>query len=113
VPTPLPTPRPPRRPSSSSHKPVSTPQPPKNPLQHQQQQTSRVAVNIEKMKLLKQRLSECVRREGAAHLDRCEQLTRRYEAAVRVCQWNSGPSQRPRNTGDIMSKEAAMQQAAE
>jgi len=62
------------------------------------------------MKLLKQRLSECVRREGAAHLDRCEQLTRRYEASVRVCQWNSGPNQRPRNVGDIMSKEAAMRE---
>lgn len=74
--------------------------------------TSRVAINIEKMKLLKQRLAECVRREGHAYLDRCEQLTRRYEASVRVCQWNAGPNQRPRNTGDIMTKEAAMRAAA-
>jgi hypothetical protein len=71
-------------------------------------QTSRVAVNIEKMKLLKARLAECVRREGHAYLDRCEQLTRRYEASVRVCQWNAGPNQRARNTGDVMSKEAEM-----
>lgn len=63
------------------------------------------------MKLLKQRLSECVRREGHAYLDRCEQLTRRYEAAVRVCQWNAGPNQRPRNTGDIMTKDAAVREA--
>lgn len=77
------------------------------------QKTSRVAVNIEKMKLLKQRLAECVRREGHAYLDRCEQLTRRYEAAVRVCQWNAGPNQRLRNTGDIMSKEAAMRAQAQ
>jgi hypothetical protein len=75
-------------------------------------QTSRVAINIEKMKLLKQRLSECVRREGAAHLDRCEQLTRRYEASVRVCQWNAGPNQRPRNTGDIMTKDTAVAASA-
>ena len=38
------------------------------------------------------------------------QLTKRYEAAVRVCQWNSGPHQRARNVGNILEKEKAIKE---
>jgi hypothetical protein len=37
------------------------------------------------------------------------QLTKRYEAAVRVCQWNSGTHSRPRNVGNILEKEKEIQ----
>jgi len=38
------------------------------------------------------------------------QLTKRYEAAVRVCQWNSGTrGSRPRNIGNILEKEKDIQ----
>lgn len=37
------------------------------------------------------------------------QLTKRYEAAVRVCQWNSGTHSRPRNIGNILEKEKEIQ----
>lgn len=33
------------------------------------------------------------------------QLVKRYEAAVRVCNWNQGPYQRVRNVGNIVEKE--------
>jgi hypothetical protein len=33
------------------------------------------------------------------------QLTKRYEAIVRVCQWQSGDKQRARNVGGILDKE--------
>lgn len=33
------------------------------------------------------------------------QLTKRYEAIVRVCQWQAGENQRPRNVAGIMDKE--------
>ncbi|KAF8057776.1 hypothetical protein HT031_005960 [Scenedesmus sp. PABB004] len=67
--------------------------------------TNRVAINVEKMKILKDRLGECVRSEGVNFVDKCEQLTKRYEAAVRVCQWNSGTHAKPRNVGNIIEKE--------
>ncbi|WIA11305.1 hypothetical protein OEZ86_002284 [Tetradesmus obliquus] len=71
--------------------------------------TNRVAINLEKMKILKDRLGECVRKEGVNYIDKCEQLTKRYEAAVRVCQWNSGTHSRPRNIGNILEKEKEIQ----
>lgn len=37
------------------------------------------------------------------------QLTKRYEAAVRVCQWNSGTHARPRDIGNILEKEKEIQ----
>lgn len=38
------------------------------------------------------------------------QLTKRYEAAVRVCQWNSGTrGSKPRNIGNILEKEKQIQ----
>lgn len=40
------------------------------------------------------------------------QLTKRYEAIVRVCQTQAGDRQRARNVGDILEKERAMAQAA-
>ncbi|GBF96677.1 hypothetical protein Rsub_09310 [Raphidocelis subcapitata] len=67
--------------------------------------TSRVAINLEKMKLLKERLADCVRQEGVNYIDKCEQLTKRYEAVVRVCQWQAGENQRPRNVAGILDKE--------
>ncbi len=36
------------------------------------------------------------------------QLTRRFEASVRVCQYNDGPNQRPRDVGNIIEQEAAI-----
>lgn len=33
------------------------------------------------------------------------QLTKRYEAIVRVCQWQAGDKQRARNVGGIIDKE--------
>eukprot|EP00878_Enallax_costatus_P001771 GHUV01001929.1.p1 GENE.GHUV01001929.1~~GHUV01001929.1.p1 ORF type:complete len:119 (+),score=13.17 GHUV01001929.1:157-513(+) len=72
--------------------------------------TNRVAINVEKMKILKDRLGECVRREGVNYIDKCEQLTKRFEAAVRVCQWNSGTrGAKPRNVGNILEKEKQIQ----
>eukprot|EP00879_Flechtneria_rotunda_P002008 GHRR01002185.1.p1 GENE.GHRR01002185.1~~GHRR01002185.1.p1 ORF type:complete len:115 (+),score=19.32 GHRR01002185.1:208-552(+) len=72
--------------------------------------TNRVVINLEKMKILKDRLGECVRQEGVNYIDKCEQLTKRYEAAVRVCQWNSGTrGGRPRNIGNIIEKEREIQ----
>jgi hypothetical protein len=39
------------------------------------------------------------------------QLTKRYEAAVRVCQSNSGPrGARARNVGNILEKEKEIKQ---
>lgn len=39
------------------------------------------------------------------------QLTKRYEAAVRVCQYNSGPrGSRARNVGNILEKEKEIKQ---
>jgi hypothetical protein len=39
------------------------------------------------------------------------QLAKRYEAAVRVCQYNSGPqAARRRNVGDILEREHELQQ---
>ncbi|KAF6252197.1 hypothetical protein COO60DRAFT_1554631, partial [Scenedesmus sp. NREL 46B-D3] len=35
--------------------------------------TNRVAINLEKMKILKDRLGECVRQEGVNYIDKCEQ----------------------------------------
>ncbi|KIZ03379.1 hypothetical protein MNEG_4583 [Monoraphidium neglectum] len=67
--------------------------------------TNRVAINLEKMKVLKERLGDCVREEGVNYIDKCEQLTRRYEAIVRVCQWQSGKNQRARNVGGILDRE--------
>ncbi|KAI8475042.1 MAG: hypothetical protein J3K34DRAFT_405880 [Monoraphidium minutum] len=67
--------------------------------------TNRVAINLEKMKMLKDRLGDCVRQEGVNYIDKCEQLTKRYEAIVRVCQWQAGENQRARNTGGILDKE--------
>jgi hypothetical protein len=34
-----------------------------------------------------------------------KKLTKRYEAIVRVCQWQAGDKQRPRNTAGILDKE--------
>jgi hypothetical protein len=39
-----------------------------------------------------------------------KKLTKRYEAAVRVAQWNSGPHQRARNVGNILEKEKAIKE---
>jgi hypothetical protein len=39
------------------------------------------------------------------------QLSKRYEAAVRVCQYNSGPrGSRARNVGNILEKEKEIKQ---
>jgi hypothetical protein len=37
------------------------------------------------------------------------QLTKRFEAAVRVVQWNTGNNQRGRNTGNVLEREREMQ----
>eukprot|EP00877_Chromochloris_zofingiensis_P005058 jgi/Chrzof1/14553/Cz09g07050.t1 len=66
---------------------------------------NRIAINVEKMKIMKDRVQECYRKEGVNFIDRCDQLVKRYEAAVRVCNWNQGPYQRVRNVGNIVEKE--------
>lgn len=39
------------------------------------------------------------------------QLARRYEAAVRVCQWNSGPrAAKARNVGNVLEREHELRQ---
>jgi hypothetical protein len=40
-----------------------------------------------------------------------KQLTKRYEAIVRVCQWQAGESQRARNVGGILDAEKAIKAA--
>lgn len=65
--------------------------------------------------ILEARLAECVSREGVNYVDKCEQLTKRFEAAVRVVQWQAGDKQRARNVGGILDeeKEIRRQLAAE
>jgi hypothetical protein len=47
----------------------------------------------------------------AMHCPAHVQLAKRYEAAVRVCQWNSGTKvARPRNVGNILEKERQLQE---
>ena len=46
----------------------------------------------------------------APHSRTHTQLTKRYEAAVRVCQWNAGPHQRARNVGNILEKEKTIKE---
>lgn len=72
---------------------------------------NRMAINVEKMKILKERLGDCVRTEGVNYIEKCEQLAKRYEAAVRVAQSNSSAKgSRARNVGNILEKEKEIKQ---
>ena len=53
--------------------------------------------------------SHCLHRCASLHIRL--QLAKRYEAAVRVCTWNSGPrAARARNVGNILEREHELQQ---
>lgn len=62
---------------------------------------SRQAINIEKLSILEERLGDCVRREGVNYIEKCEELSLRFQAAARVCQRNVGPLSKRRNVGNV------------
>lgn len=79
------------------------------PANHLSHHPSLFPPPLSTLQILEERLAECVSREGVNYVDKCEQLTKRFEAIVRVCQWQVGDRQRERNVGGILDEEKEIQ----